>query len=256
MRAGGTGKRERGAAGDADVGARERAGRDADHAPCEVERHDADRDDHDRHEQPPAHELQDRKREEVEADVATEDRIGLSERDLVQPAKQRIPLIAAGDPEEERRNEQEPHDAQGRRQSSAATAVGLDDDAWDLRSKREVQVRERENEEDAREGEERPERGGEAAQVHVLEPEASEPKQIGEEADERAGEQREEEQKNDDDRDDDHPPGRAAHSAAATEAREVEVRPIDASPVPAAAVPAPPAVAHPSQHMAARLTHG
>src|SRR5207248_7546382 len=109
---------------------------------------DADRDQHDRREQPAANELEDRQREEVEADVAAEDGIGRTERDAVQPAEERVPLVAAGEAEEERRDEQERREAERERErAGAALRLRVDDEARDLRPEREVEVREGEDEE-------------------------------------------------------------------------------------------------------------
>ena len=91
---------ERGAPRDTDVRARERPRRDADHAARQVEGDDADRDDDDGDDEPSPDELEDRKREEVEADVAPEDRVAHAEGDGVEPAQQRIPLVTARDPED------------------------------------------------------------------------------------------------------------------------------------------------------------
>jgi hypothetical protein len=74
-----------------------------------------------------------------------------------------------------------------------------------LRPEREVQVREREHEED------RPERGegveprGKAPQVDRLEPEATEPEEVGEERDERTDEDRDEQEQEQQDCDEDVP---------------------------------------------------
>src|SRR4030081_311206 len=103
-------ERERGPACDADVGTRERAGRDPDDAAQEVQSDDSDRDDDERDQEPAANELEDRQREEIEADVAAEDRISRAERDLIDPAEEHVPLVATREAEEKRRNEQEPHE--------------------------------------------------------------------------------------------------------------------------------------------------
>ena len=85
----------------------DRPDRDTGDAACAVHEEGADRDEHDGHQEPSAHELQEREREEVEADVPAEQRIGDAEGGAVQPAEDRVPLGPAGQAEEQRRDEQE-----------------------------------------------------------------------------------------------------------------------------------------------------
>ena len=199
MRARRTRERKCGPAGNADVRARERPGRDPDDPSHEVERDDADGDDDERTEEPAAHELEDRQREEVKADVAAEDRIRRAERDLIDPAQQHVPLVATREAEKERGNQQEPHEPEGRRKRSAASALGLDDHARHLRTEGEVHVRQRQNKEDRAEDGERIKGRGETPQVDGLEAEATEPEEICEEADEGADQDRDEKDEEDDD---------------------------------------------------------
>src|SRR5207245_3907248 len=188
----------------------------------------------------------DRQREEVEADVAPKDRIGRAERDLIDPAQEHVPLVTARDPEEERRDEKEPHEPEGHRQRPAPAALGVDDDSRHLRSEREVHVRQGEDEECRSEHREGVEPGGKAPQVHRLEAEATEPEEVGEETDEWPDQDRDEKKDKDDDREDDHPARGSRYAVAApAETREVDIRPVDVSPVPAP-VTATPALAHPS----------
>src|SRR6185436_12868387 len=103
---------ERGPAGDAEVAARDSARRDTDDTAYRVDRDHACGDDENGGDRPTSRELEDRQREEVEADVAPEDRIAHAERDGVEPAEQLIPLIATRDPEEEGRDRDDPEEPQ------------------------------------------------------------------------------------------------------------------------------------------------
>ena len=148
MRACGSRERERVARGDGEVGARERRGRDADDPTDHVEGDDPDGHEDDRGEEPATHELEDRQGEEVEADVAAEHGVRRAERHRVEPAEEVVPLVAAGETEEEGRDEQERHEPE--RQSErpgAPRRIGVDHDPGHLGPEREVQVREREEEE-------------------------------------------------------------------------------------------------------------
>src|SRR5438132_579729 len=124
---------ERGPPRDADIGARERTGRDPDDASHEVQGDDADGDDDERDEKPAAHELEHWQREEVEADVAPEDWISRAERDLIDPAQQHVPLVTSRESEEERGDEQEPHEPKGHRQRPSPAALGVDHDPRHMR---------------------------------------------------------------------------------------------------------------------------
>ena len=133
MRAGRPRERERVARRYADVGAGERLRGNADDAAHDIEGDDADRDEHDRREEPATQELEDRKREEVEADVAAEDRIRRAERHAVQPTEKGVPLVSAGEAEEERRDEQERHQPRGEgERTGALRRVGVDHEARHL----------------------------------------------------------------------------------------------------------------------------
>src|SRR2546428_75450 len=88
------------------IGAGEGSGRDADDPPREVQRDDADGDHDQRDEEPATHEFEDGQREEVEADIGTEDRIGDPKWDLVHVPQEHVPLVAAGETEEECRDEE------------------------------------------------------------------------------------------------------------------------------------------------------
>ncbi len=228
-------ERERVARRDADIGPGERLRGDANDAADDVQRDDADGDEDDRREQPPPHELEDRQGEEVEADVAAEDRIGRAERHAVQPAEERIPFVAAGEAEEERRDEQDRPEAQREGEGAGALAdVGVHDETGHLRPEREVQVREGNEVERDEEDDERPEPGGVPAEEHGVEPEAAEPEQVGEESDERREDERDEEERDEDDREDRREPvRRTARSAAAAEPGQVDPRPVDIPPVAA-----------------------
>src|SRR2546430_2674294 len=234
---------ERGAPRDADVRARERPRRNADPPARQVEGDDADRDNDDGDDEPAPGELEDGKREEVEADVAPEDRVAHAERDGVEPAQQRIPLVTARDSEKERWNEKQPHVAERRPDRAAAAPVRVYDHAGHLRPQREIQVRKREDEEQPGEREERPEPRGVPAEIHVLETEAAEPEEIGEEADHRTDKERDDQKNDEHERDEDRSPRGTGHARPATESGEVDVRPVDASPV-APAIAATPALAH------------
>ena len=174
---------ERGPPRDADIGARERTGRDPDDASHEVQGDDADGDDDERDEKPAAHELEHWQREEVEADVAPEDWISRAERDLIDPAQQHVPLVTSRESEEERGDEQEPHEPKGHRQRPSPAALGVDHDPRHLRPECEVHVRQGEDEEDRSEHRECVEPRGKTPQVDRLEAEATEPEEVGEETD-------------------------------------------------------------------------
>ena len=179
MRACRSSEGERRPAGDAKVRTRDRARRDADHTAHRVDRDDT-RGDHENGGDPPAaHELEDRQREEVEADVPTEEGIGHAERHRVEPAEQLVPLVAARESEEERWDGGHPQEAQRLRERGGSRAL-LDHHARDLRTEREVEIRQGDHDEDQEERDERPEPGGVTAEVHVLETETAEPQQIGE----------------------------------------------------------------------------
>src|SRR5205807_2488703 len=83
--------------------------------------------------------LENRQREEVEPDVSSEDRIRGAEGDLVDPAKQHVPLVAAREAKEEGRDEEKPHEPQSGRERAAPSALGVDDHARNLRQEREIQ---------------------------------------------------------------------------------------------------------------------
>ena len=235
MGPGWSGERQGVAGGDEQVGASEWRCGDADDTAHHVERDDADRDEDDRGEEPAAHELEDRQGEEVEADVPTEDRVGRAERHGVQPTEERVPLVAAGEPEEEGRDKQERHEPEGQRERPGGPRrIGVDHEPRHVGPEREVEIREGEEEEDEQEDDERPEPGGVAAQEDILEAEAPEPEEIGEEPDDRTEEQGYQEQREDDDRDERrHPVPRAPRRAGPAESRNVDAGPVDVPPVAA-----------------------
>src|SRR5207245_7940226 len=135
---------------------------------------------------------------------------------------------AAGEAEEGRRDQQTRRGPERERKGAGpARGVGLDDEPRDLRAQREVEVRQREDEEHDEEHEERVEAGGVAAEEDVLEAEAPEPEEIGEEADDRREHERQEEEQQDDDRDERRQAvRRTARTAATAEPGQVHARPV------------------------------